>query len=100
MYDYNVVCSIISLYLNTYYSKKLIDYSFFNQIKDLIPVLLVSLLMGFTVYASIYFISSNMLKMITALFLGPLSYYILSFLFKFEEVKEINKLLVKLKSKI
>lgn len=95
-----IVCSIISLYLNTYYSKKLIDYSFFNQIKDLIPVLLVSLLMGFTVFASIYFIPSNMLKLITALFVGPLSYYILTFVFKFEEVKEINKLIVKLRSKI
>ena len=95
-----IVCSIISLYLNTYYSKKLIDYSFFNQIKDLIPVLLVSLLMGFTVFASIYFITSNMLKLLTALFVGPLSYYILTFVFKFEEVKEINKFIVKLRGKI
>jgi O-antigen/teichoic acid export membrane protein len=95
-----IVCSIISLYLNTFYSKKLIDYSFFNQIKDLFPVLLVSILMGFIVFVSIYYIQSNLLKLSMAFFSGPFSYYVLAYLFKFDEINELHKFVSKLKHKI
>jgi O-antigen/teichoic acid export membrane protein len=95
-----IVCSVFFLFLNTFYSKKLIDYSLFNQIKDILPILFVSALMGFIVFVSIYYIQSNLLKLSTALFLGPLSYYVLSYLFKFDEINELHKFASKLKRKI
>lgn len=90
-----LVCSLVSLYLNTYYTKKLINYSFFSQLKDLFPVLLSALVMGIIVFSSIYYIQSNIIKLITALFLGPTFYYLIGLIFKFEEIQELHKLLLK-----
>lgn len=95
-----IICSIISLYLNTYYTGQLINYNFFSQIKDLIPVLLASIFMGIVIFFSIFYVQSSLLKLILALVVGPISYYVFSFLFKFEEIKALNKLFIQLKDKI
>lgn len=95
-----IICSFISLYINTYYTKKLINYSFFNQIKDLLPILLASIFMGIIIFGLIFYIHSNSLKLISSLLVGPISYYLISYLFKFEEINELNKLFTKKKLKI
>ncbi|MBN2403129.1 MAG: MOP flippase family protein [Spirochaetes bacterium] len=45
-----IITSVISYYLNSYYSKKLLNYSIIEQIFDLLPYISVSLLMGVCVY--------------------------------------------------
>ena len=45
----NIINTLINLIWNIYYTKKLINYGFFEQLKDLIPILLHSLLMGITI---------------------------------------------------
>ena len=39
------VYSIIAFYLNTHYTKKLFNYGFYSQMKDLMPQLMLSLIM-------------------------------------------------------
>jgi|JI6StandDraft_1071083.scaffolds.fasta_scaffold44024_3 O-antigen/teichoic acid export membrane protein len=41
----SILVSLISYYINAYYTNKLIKYSFMEQLKDLAPIFLVSLLM-------------------------------------------------------
>lgn len=51
-FDMYVICigqavySIIALYLNTHYTKKLFNYGFFTQMKELMPQLILSLIMA------------------------------------------------------
>lgn len=45
-----VVCTVISIMVNTYPNRKLIGYSFHNQIKDFLPNFLLSIGMGVPVF--------------------------------------------------
>ena len=49
-----IVTGIISTFINTYPSKKLLDYSFIEQWKDLMPSLIISLIMGGCVYCILF----------------------------------------------
>lgn len=46
-----IINALIAFYLNSYYSGQLIGYSFFQQVKDIIPSLIVALTMGIPVFA-------------------------------------------------
>ena len=52
-----VVGNIISLIINTHYTGKLINLGFLKQMKDLLPILLLSLSMGVGVWALVTFVS-------------------------------------------
>ena len=45
-----VVSGIISTFINAFPNKKLLDYSYVEQWKDIVPSLLIAVLMGFVVY--------------------------------------------------
>lgn len=51
-----VVTSLISLFINTYYTGKLINVGFFTQMMDILPSLLLSLAMGGMVWSLITFV--------------------------------------------
>ena len=50
--------SIISTFINAYPNKKKLDYSYIQQIKDILPSIIMSLIMGAIVYP-IKFLSIN-----------------------------------------
>ena len=52
----SIVSSLLSLVWNTYYTKRLIGYGFLSQIKDLLPIIIHSLLMGGIVLLVTHFI--------------------------------------------
>ena len=55
-----VLTSIISIGVNTYYTSKLLDVSFFAQIKDIIPIFFISLISALIVLScSVFFESSS-----------------------------------------
>lgn len=74
----------ISMIVNMIPNKKLIDYSVYEQIKDLAPAMLVSVLMG----GAIWLVGHIQMKMIFVLFLqifmGMATYFYLSGLFKID----------------
>ena len=89
-----IVCSFISLYLNTYYTKKLINYGFFGQLKDLFKYLIISIITGIIIYLSIAPILENGVKLIVAAIVGFFVYFLLGFLLKVNEVEEIKKIII------
>lgn len=60
-----VIVSLISYYLNSYYSKKLLDYSLFEQFKDFYSYLIIALLMGGLVYTMNFLPFSNHLLLLS-----------------------------------
>lgn len=62
--------SLIVYAINCYYTKQILDYGFFRQIKVLIPILFNSLLMGSLVALFTYFVESDELKLIIGIPLG------------------------------
>ena len=51
----SLISSIICLVWNTHYTKKLIGYGFFAQMKDLLPIILHALVMGLIVVIVVHF---------------------------------------------
>lgn len=73
--------------INSYPNKKLLDYSFTEQWRDVFPALLLSVIMGGAVYSIQFLIHNNWLLLITQILTGIVVYAGLSWLFKVESFK-------------
>ena len=87
-----VASSLISLFINTFYTGKLIDIGYLKQMRDLLPVLINSLLMGSVVYFSIKLFYSDLVKIITGFLVGVVSYIVGALFFSKKELKECRNL--------
>lgn len=84
-----VFTSWVALAMNTHYTGKLIHLGFFQQMKDYIPTLLNSFVMGAIVYGVTLVISSSGLQLLAGVIVGA-TYYILSnYLLKTMEWNEL-----------
>ena len=79
-----LVTEIIATFVNTYPNLKLIDYSFQEQWKDILPSLLVSLLMGIVVYGIQWIGIGPPLTLILQVFVGVVVYIGLANVFRLE----------------
>ena len=79
-----VVNTIISTFINAYPNKKLLDYSYIEQWKDIMPSLLISIVMGGLVYAVSFIDFTAWLLLIIQILSGIIIYILLAKLFKME----------------
>lgn len=88
-----IITSIISTFINSHPNKKLLNYTYLDQMKDIVPALLASFAMGAIVYI-ISFIRINIIvRLIIQIVIGILSYITLSYLFKLESLTYIIEML-------
>lgn len=78
------VSTIIAIFVNSAPNKKLLNYSYFEQIKDLLPSLLISIIMGAAVYSILFLGLSSWLTLIIQIALGAVIYIGLAEIFKLE----------------
>lgn len=90
-----VASSLISLFINTYYTGKLINIGYLKQMKDVFPILIVSLIMGIVVYITILFFTSDFTKLIIGIPLGMFIYIVGTYLLAHEELSELVKIFKK-----
>lgn len=90
-----VASSLISLFINTYYTGKLINIGYLKQMKDIFPILIVSLIMGIVVYITILFFTSDFTKLIIGIPLGMFIYIVGTYLLAHEELSELVKIIKK-----
>lgn len=83
-----VASSLISLFINTYYTGKLIDIGYLKQMRGLLPILFNSLLMGSMVYLFIQLFNNDFVKLIVGVFIGAISYIGGASFFSKQELKE------------
>lgn len=93
-----IVSSLISLVWNTYYTKKIIGYGYVQQMKDLMHILLHSLVMGAITYGVVGILPNLWLKLIVGILVGAVYYITGAYLMKFEEMQELL-LIIKRKHK-
>lgn len=84
-----VFTSINALFINTYYTGKLIKVGYLTQMKDLLPIIFISLLVGACAYASTWFFSTEWIKLFMAVVIGGIMYLILSIFFAKDEYVEV-----------
>lgn len=85
----SVVSSLLSLIWNTYYTKRLIGYGFWSQMKDLSHIIVHSLIMGCIVLFVISFIEIMWVKLIAGILVGGIYYILGAYIMRFDELKEV-----------
>ncbi|MCL1933211.1 MAG: lipopolysaccharide biosynthesis protein [Candidatus Azobacteroides sp.] len=88
-----VVSSLIALFINTYYTGKLIQVGYLKQMKDLLPILGNSFSMGILVWGITQLIHIHIFALIIGITSGAIWYYCIARLTQSKELQEIKSLL-------
>lgn len=88
-----IVSSMIALVINTYYTGKLIQVGYWRQMKDLLPILLLSFLLFGTIHLTTHFIFNLYLQIICGGIAGGIVYLGGAILFKFKELNDVKYML-------
>ncbi len=86
---FNILSSLIALFINTYYTGKLINVGYLKQMRDIAPTLLLSMVMWGVVLFTIQFISNKYIQLPIGILIGATIYFAGSYLFKYPELKEV-----------
>lgn len=88
----NLLSSLICLYINTYYSSKILGISLLSQLKDLFPTISLAIVMFAIVQIIIFFISNVFAQLIVGIIVGVVVYVSLSYILRFQEFNELVSL--------
>ncbi|KAF0236544.1 MAG: polysaccharide biosynthesis [Prolixibacteraceae bacterium] len=90
-----VVSSLISLVINTHYTGKLINIGFFDQLRDIMPILILSIVSGVAAYAPSFVIEESYFRLATGGILGGFCFFTGSYLFCKNELKLLKSFITK-----
>ena len=79
-----VVYNVISIVINLYPAKRLLDYDAFEQLKDILPTIMISLVMGVVIFAITFIELNNLLTLGLQILVGGCVYYLLCSIFKLD----------------
>ncbi|PWM79669.1 MAG: flippase [Phascolarctobacterium sp.] len=81
-----IISGVVSTFINAYPNKFLLKYSYFEQLKDILPSLFCAILMFFIVKIfNRYFVCEKSIMLIFSIIIGSISYIIFTKLLKLEE---------------
>lgn len=84
-----VIYAVIALILNTRNTKKLLNYGFLNQIKDLFPYFMCSLVIMAIALGLDHIINNNWIVLGLSLIICPSVYFLLCYMFKLNALNEM-----------
>lgn len=87
-----VLSCYISLFINTYYTKKLLNYGIVSQLKDLLPIIIQCVVMLSLAHFSYHLFDSVYIQLIVGIFVGVSIFLVISYITKSEELKECSRL--------
>ncbi len=90
-----VFLSYAGLSINLHYTKQVINYGYWKQMRDLMPVLLLSFTMGMLIYILTFFISSLYLQLLIGLLFGCAFFIGIAWKFNVSEIRELKSFLRK-----
>ena len=90
-----IVFSIIEYFINSFYTKKLINYTIKQQIKDILPFILISFIVFCTVWAITLLTISYSLMLIFQLIIGLLTFIAINETLQLIEYIEIKRFVLK-----
>lgn len=95
----SIFTGVISLYLNTWYTGKTLNYTFVKQLKDIAPSYLTALVIALAVYFLKYLVFPCYVILIIQIIVGIMVGLGISECLKFEEYTELKMILVKIVKK-
>lgn len=94
-----VVYSLIAFYMNTYYTKKILNYGFRTQVKEILPSFLLSASMMIIALLISQFVTKPILSLMISLIICPVYYLAFSYLFKISSLYELREIIMSRKQK-
>ncbi|WP_179348057.1 lipopolysaccharide biosynthesis protein [Winogradskyella pacifica] len=95
----SVVSAFIAVFVNTHYTNKLINYSLLEQIKDVLPTILLALFAGFIMYfTDTIFGKQNyhdLMRIVVGGVIGVLIFILGAFLFRIKSVEELKTIILR-----
>lgn len=90
-----VIVSFLYFLINTFYTKKFINYSALEQARDVFPILILAASTGVVIYLIDYFLVTqfDLLRIVVGLSSGGLLYILFSYLFKFSSFADLKGLI-------
>lgn len=101
-YDLETICwgaavyAFIAFYLNTYYTKKILNYGFKKQFTEILPYLLTSIIIMIEALLISQYIESSILSLCLSLIICPMTYITICLIMKFDAAMEFLRI-IKLK---
>lgn len=92
-----IVSSVLTLLVNMYYTSREVKIGLFELIKDLMPVLSLSLFMFLAIKLAICRIESSYIQLLVGILVGALIYGGGTYMLKIKEIKYISELSKKIK---
>lgn len=89
-----VVTYIVFLFVNSFYTGRLIKYNVFHQLKDISPILVLSIFMGLVVFLVTCLVSPTWLKLLLGILSGVIVYWCASVVLKLEEYRFLRDLVL------
>lgn len=89
-----VAGSLIALFINTYYTGRLIQVGYWMQMKDLLPILGNTFSMGIIVWGITQLIQINILALFVGMITGAFCYFFVAYMTRSKELLEIKNLLL------
>lgn len=80
----SVITTVLASFINAYPNKKLLGYSYWEQVKDILPAIGVSILMGIPVYLMNYLPISSVVILVLQILAGMALYIAFSAVFKMD----------------
>lgn len=88
LYDFVAFC------FNCYYTHKLLNYGFWKQMKELLPILGYSAFMACIVWVVTTPIPDNILKLVIGIPIGVISYYLIARIFRDPSLQSLRTMIV------
>lgn len=93
----SVITSILCFFINTHYSGKFLNYTAWQQTKDLLPIILLSIIIGGIVYIFDQFLltypSYDIVRLIFGGLIGATLFLIAAYIFKMDSLSELIKII-------
>lgn len=84
-----ICSSLISLFVSTYYSNKILEVKSSTIIKEILPALTISIIMYLCIHCTQYIVNTNWLKLLLGGGLGLIIYLFVSFAINTRDLKEM-----------
>lgn len=94
-----LITSFISQVVNSFPNKELLNYSYLEQVKDMLPQIILSLVMGAIVYAVTFLKLSSVITLVIQIPVGVVVYWVGSKLFHIESYEYIVGMLKNFRKK-
>jgi O-antigen/teichoic acid export membrane protein len=94
----STITSTLAFFINTFFSGKLINYNSFDQIRDLLPIIITTTIMGLMVYFLDYYLKnslSDFFRIVSMGLLGIGIFFIFSLILKLNSYIELKSIILK-----